>query len=185
MARASSPSRLAALPLAALLALSHGGCGGSAGCSAPKADAVKPAPEFALKDLSGKTVRLADFRGKIVLIDFWATWCDPCRESIPFYETLQQKRRSERFTVLGIAEDAMTEVVAPFVKENKMTYPILLDPDTEAYEAFGVLGLPTSYLVDAEGNIRRKWIGFDEADVPEIERTLDLLLSEKPSAVKR
>ncbi|MBI3550162.1 MAG: TlpA family protein disulfide reductase [Elusimicrobia bacterium] len=165
---------MAAVFFAALVALS--GCGKGSG---PSSDAAKTAPDFALKDLSGKTLTLRELRGKTVLIDFWATWCGPCAEAIPFYEKIYEKYEGKPFAVLGIDEDGMTDVVAPFAKKKGIRYPILLDADNKAFDAFGVRGLPTAFLVDSEGNIRDKWIGFDAGVESEIEKAVGALLEAK------
>jgi len=127
-----------------------------------RADAQeKPAPEIRLKDLNGKEVSLADYKGKVVLLNFWATWCDPCRVEIPWLIDLQAKYASRGFTVVGVAMDEEGKsVVAPFIEKERfdvngkqlpMDYPILLGDD-EASEKFGgILGYPTSFLISRDG----------------------------------
>ncbi len=135
----------------------------------------KPAPEFALSSLAGEPVHLEDFRGKTVLIDFWATWCGPCRDSIPYYEHLYEGYRASGFAVVGIDEDANAGDVRAFAKKNGMTYPILLDPDRRIFDAYGVDGLPTAFWLDAQGRIRRQWAGFDSRTASEISQELGAL----------
>ncbi len=127
-----------------------------------RADAQgKPAPEIRLKDLNGKEVSLADYKGQVVLLNFWATWCDPCRVEIPWLIDLQTKYASRGFTVVGVAMDEEGKsVVAPFIEKERfdvngkqlpMDYPILLGDD-EASEKFGgILGYPTSFLISRDG----------------------------------
>jgi len=127
-----------------------------------RADAQeKPAPEIRLKDLNGKEVSLADYKGQVVLLNFWATWCDPCRVEIPWLIDLQAKYASRGFTVVGVAMDEEGKsVVAPFIEKERfdvngkqlpMDYPILLGDD-EASEKFGgILGYPTSFLISRDG----------------------------------
>ena len=121
----------------------------------------KPAPEIRLKDLNGKEVSLADYKGQVVLLNFWATWCDPCRVEIPWLIDLQAKYASRGFTVVGVAMDEEGKsVVAPFIEKERfdvngkqlpMDYPILLGDD-EASEKFGgILGYPTSFLISRDG----------------------------------
>jgi peroxiredoxin len=179
-----SPKRAAPAAASLLLALTvvcFVGCGRSkSGGGSSSGDAsAPPAADFALKDLSGKTVTLADLKGKAVLIDFWATWCGPCEESIPYWEKIHQKYGSDRFTVIGVDEDAETNVVAPFVKSHKMAYPILLDPDNRAYDAYGVRGLPTLYLIDADGKLRNQWVGFSDDVASEVEKAVTALAAPK------
>ena len=127
-----------------------------------RADAQgKPAPEIRLKDLNGKEVSLADYKGQVVLLNFWVTWCDPCRVEIPWLIDLQTKYASRGFTVVGVAMDEEGKsVVAPFIEKERfdvngkqlpMDYPILLGDD-EASEKFGgILGYPTSFLISRDG----------------------------------
>lgn len=125
------------------------------------ADARQPAPDFALQDPSGKTVRLADLRGKVVLIDFWATYCGPCKDSVPELERLYRDKKAEGFEVVGISEDSFLDAVPPFVAEHKMTYTVLLDAEQTAGEAYSLRGLPQAFLVDRQGSIVERWFGWE------------------------
>jgi peroxiredoxin len=147
-------------------------------CVTPQSPPV-PAPDFDLTDLAGKSIRLSDFRGRPVLVDFWATWCDPCRESIPSYEKLFAKRRDSGFTVVGIDEDDAATDVDAFAKANAIPYPLMRDPKRVAFESFGVRGLPTAFLVDADGRVVRRWDTFDKGTLYEVEQALDALLPKK------
>ena len=121
----------------------------------------KPAPEISLKDLDGKDVSLAQFKGQVVLVNFWATWCAPCREEIPELIAMQRKYGPKGFTVLGVAMDEEGKsVVAPFVAKERftvegqpspMSYPILLGNDAAADKFGGLLGYPTSVLISRDG----------------------------------
>src|ERR1700680_3095172 len=116
-----------------------------------------PAPEVHFKDLDGKDTSLADYNGKVVLVNFWATWCDPCREEIPELIDMQQKYGPRGFTVLGVAMDEEGKsVVAPFVARERfdvggqkltMNYPIVIGTDAIADKFGGLLGYPTSFLI--------------------------------------
>ncbi|GAC1673271.1 MAG: redoxin domain-containing protein [Candidatus Acidiferrum sp.] len=120
-----------------------------------------PAPELALKDLNGKDVSLSQFKGQVVLVNFWATWCGPCREEIPGLIALQQKYGAKGFTVLGIAMDEEgKKAVAPYVANERfdvhgqklpMSYPIVLGNDEAADKFGGLFGLPTSILISRSG----------------------------------
>jgi len=128
-----------------------------------------------LTDLSGKKVALSDFRGHPVLVDFWATWCEPCRTSIPVYGKLFNQRRGSGFTVIGIDEDdAKTDVVA-FAQKNSIPYPLLRDPKRAAFNKFHVRGLPTAFLIDADGKIVRRWDTFNDGTLFEVQTALDSL----------
>jgi thiol-disulfide isomerase/thioredoxin len=121
----------------------------------------KPAPQISLKDLDGKDVALSQYKGQVVLVNFWATWCAPCREEIPELIAMQRKYGPKGFTVLGIAMDEEGKsVVAPFVQKERftvegqpspMSYPILLGNDAAAEKFGGLLGYPTSVLISRDG----------------------------------
>jgi thiol-disulfide isomerase/thioredoxin len=135
---------------------------------------VKPAPDIHLKDLDDKEVSLADYKGKVVLINFWATWCDPCRVEIPWLIDMQAKYASRGFTVVGIAmDDEGKSVVAPFIakerfdvdgKQLPIAYPILLGNDDASDKFGGILGYPTSFLISRDGKQVMKFQGLKSYD---------------------
>lgn len=117
------------------------------------------APDFKLPGLDGKPVALSDFKGKVVLVNFWATWCGPCQEEIPDLIALQNKYKDKGFTVLGVSMDtAASKTVADFVRDNKISYPILLSGG-DAPAGYDVPGLPSTVLVDRKGNLARSYLG--------------------------
>ncbi|HME11288.1 MAG TPA: cytochrome c biogenesis protein CcdA [Candidatus Acidoferrum sp.] len=140
-----------------------------------------PAPELTLKDLDGKDVSLAQYRGKIVLVNFWATWCAPCREEIPWLIEMQKAYGDKGFTVLGIAMDEEGKsAVAPYVQTEKfdvngtptlMSYPILLGNDAAADKFGGLLGYPTSVLISRDGRQIKRVTGIIDKD--EISKTIE------------
>ena len=132
---------------------------------------------FSLKDLTGQTVSLADYRGKVVLLDFWASWCGPCLQSIPLYELLYERNRSRGLVVLGVSEDADAEGARRGALRERMTYPVLPDPHGLISRNCGVRELPTLFLIDARGQIRRRWNGFDPKVRAEVETAIDTILS--------
>jgi thiol-disulfide isomerase/thioredoxin len=139
-----------------------------------------PAPDFSLQDLSGAPVRLSDFRGKTVLLDFWASWCEPCKQSIPLYMKLQGKLRSKGFVVIGVDENESAAIAAAYARARGLNYTILLDPGTGLFEKYGGRGMPSAFLIDAQGNIRGRWEGFDAASGLDVAHATELLLGEKP-----
>jgi thiol-disulfide isomerase/thioredoxin len=142
------------------------------GTGAPKSDVVAgtPAPEVTFKDLDGKDVPLSSYRGHVVLVNFWATWCDPCYIEIPWLIEMQQKYGSKGFTVLGIAMDEEGKsAVVPFLAKERfnvngqklpMNYPIVLGNDDVATKFGGLLGYPTSFLISKDGKEIKKIQGL-------------------------
>jgi peroxiredoxin len=150
----------AATVLAAVLFLS--GCTKVENKSNVKLDANrKPAPEFSLKDSDGRTVTLADYKGKVVLLNFWATWCGPCKVEIPWFVEFEQKYKDRGFAVLGVALDEEGwEVVKPYINEAKVNYRIIMGNDSIAQLYGGVDNLPTSFILDQNGRIASTHIGL-------------------------
>ena len=134
------------------------------------AAAAKSAPEVTLKDLDGKDLSLSQYRGKVVLVNFWATWCEPCQVEIPWLIEMQQKYAAKGFTVLGIAMDEEgASVVTPWVQKERfdvngsksqMNYPILVGNDAAADKFGGLLGYPTSILVSRDGKVIKRITGL-------------------------
>jgi peroxiredoxin len=118
------------------------------------------APDFALKDADGKTVRLSDYRGKVVLLDFWATWCGPCKLEIPWFMDFERKYKNRGFAVLGVSmDDDGWPAVKPFVQELGMNYRVLLGDERTGEKYGGIEALPTAFLIDREGRIATAHVG--------------------------
>jgi thiol-disulfide isomerase/thioredoxin len=118
------------------------------------------APDFTLPALSGGSVRLADLRGKAVVVNFWATWCVPCRAEMPTLEDLYRRYKGEGLEVLAVNLDRLSVAgVEAFMREVKLSFPILLDPDWSTTRLYGVMGLPTTYLVDRTGQVVVREVG--------------------------
>jgi len=119
---------------------------------------TSPTPDFSLPDPSGKKVSLRDFRGKLVLLNFWATWCVPCREEMPAMERLYQQFKSKGFTVIGVDVKDSRKEALKFLGEVKITYPIMFDPEGEVGLLYGAWGLPATYLIGPKGEgLARMW----------------------------
>ena len=116
-------------------------------------------PEFDFKDLSGNSVSSRQFRGKVLLLDVWATWCPPCKEEMPWFQEFYDKYKNQGFEVVGVSIDALTSDIVKFTKEAGVSYPIVRHP--EIMREWGLLGLPATFIVDRDGRIRKKVIGFD------------------------
>ncbi len=115
-------------------------------------DRKREHPEFTLKDLSSKTWTFSELRGKVVLVNFWATWCPPCRKEMPDLETLYGRFGSKGLVVLGISDEEAAKV-EPFIREHKLSFPVLLDPGRKVNEMFVVEGIPKSFVYDRDGKL--------------------------------
>ncbi len=160
--------------------------GGASGTAVTDAQGNKPAaPDVTFKDLNGNDVTLASFKGKVVILNFWATWCDPCREEIPWFIEFQQKYADKGFTLLGVAMDEEGKpVVQPFVQTTPfnvdghpttMNYPIVLGNDDIAAKFGGLLGLPTTVVISRDGKIQKRYIG--SVDKAALEKDIQALLN--------
>jgi peroxiredoxin len=119
---------------------------------------VAPTPEINLATPDGKKLSLKDFRGKVVLLNFWATWCVPCREEMPAMEKLYQEFKEKNFVILAVAVKDRKQDAVDFVKELKITYPIVLDPDAKIGQEYGAWGLPATYIIGPKGEgLARGW----------------------------
>jgi peroxiredoxin len=141
------------------------------GCSKPQlsvsAASVKAekerraAPDFALKDAEGKLVHLSDYRGKVVLLDFWATWCGPCKIEIPWFMDFQRQNQEKGLVVLGVSmDDEGWEIVKPYLASMKVNYRVVIGNDHTAQLYGGVDALPTTFLIDREGKIAAVHVGL-------------------------
>ena len=135
------------------------------GPSAPdSAGEFQPAAELALPGLDGKTVSLASYKGKVVLVDFWATWCDPCKEEIPMLVKLSERLKDKGFVVLGVSMDeGGAAAVKKFTAKRPISYTILLNNGERAPKGWTVPGMPTAYLIGRDGTVRERWFGAKDA----------------------
>ena len=127
-----------------------------------RADVGKPAPAFTLKNPGGRTVRLADFRGNVVIIDFWATWCGPCKESTKEFEVLHKMYKGRGVVFIGISMDKGTDASAKvnkFVQENGMTYLVLMD-DGRTSDAYAVRNIPATFILNREHVLVKTYPGY-------------------------
>jgi len=177
---------IAAVAAALFLGCFLAGCG--SGPRTVKAASVKPdkdrhtAPGFALKDADGKTVRLSDYKGKVVLLDFWATWCGPCRIEIPWFIDIERKDKDKGFEVLGVSMDENGwEDVKPFLAAMKVNYRVVIGDDDISKAYGGVEDLPTTFLIDRQGKIAAIHIGLDSGR-KDYEDAVNELLRETPGA---
>jgi cytochrome c biogenesis protein CcmG/thiol:disulfide interchange protein DsbE len=123
------------------------------------------APDFTLKDLEGNEVKLSDFRGKVVVLDFWATWCPPCRKGIPDFVEMQEKYGEDGFVIIGINLDQgeakeVVSMVADFAKNYKINYPVVIHNQEIVYAYGGIRSIPTTFILDKEGKVRQGVQGY-------------------------
>jgi len=139
--------------------------------------AGKKAPVFSLEDLSGKKSELKQYRGKVVFLNFWATWCGPCKEEMPSMEELSKKFKEKDFVFLAISVDyAGIKPVKEFIEKYRYTFPVLIDPKCKTLDLFEVKGIPTTFLVDKKGIIIGKAVGPRDWNRSEVVSIVDLLL---------
>jgi peroxiredoxin len=143
------------------------------GSSAPHQSSDSPtmnvaAPQFTLTDIGGRPVSLSNYRGKVVILDFWAPWCPPCRREIPDFIVLQNQYASQGLQVIGIGLDQPNNV-ASFVQQQGINYPVVVGDDAISSLYGGVSGIPTTFIIDKQGNIKNRFVGFTSKGVFEEE----------------
>ncbi|HWF09632.1 MAG TPA: redoxin domain-containing protein [Bryobacteraceae bacterium] len=137
----------------------------------------KQAPDFALKDANGKLVHLADFKGKVVVLDFWATWCNPCMVEIPWFQEFERKYKDRGFEVLGVSmDDDGWKAINPFVAKRKLNYRVVLGDDKTGDQFGGLEALPTTFVIDRNGRIASAHVGLPLAGKKDFEDAIQQLL---------
>jgi peroxiredoxin len=120
----------------------------------------RPAPDFALRDTSGKLVKLSDFRGKVVWVNFWATWCRPCKQELPDIQQLYDEKNEDGLVVLAVNYQDAPDRAVSYFQDNGLSVPMLLDREGEVYKQYRLQGLPDSFFLDREGNIAALQFGL-------------------------
>jgi thiol-disulfide isomerase/thioredoxin len=137
----------------------------------------RPAPDFILPDLNGQAVRLSQHKGKVVLLNVWATWCGPCRQEMPTMQALAQRLKGEDFIMLAASQDVDgATTVGPYLKEGGYTFPVLLDMRGEVGKKYGVTGYPETFIIDRQGQIVYHHIGYNNWVQPRVETALRRLI---------
>ncbi len=137
----------------------------------------KGAPDFSLQDLNGKKVQIKQYKGKVIFLNFWATWCGPCKEEMPSLEALHQQLAGENFALLTISVDYEgSKPVQGFISKNRYTFPVLLDPNGETLDLFEVKGIPTTFIIDRKGIVIGRAIGPRDWKTPEVFSLINLLV---------
>ena len=157
--------------------------GRSGRLSTPRITRSTVAPDFSLESLEGKTMRLSDFRGKAVLLNFWATWCGPCKIEMPWFVELQQKYGSQGLQVVGVAmDDASKEDIAKFAKDMGVNYPVLIGKEAVGDSYGGIPALPETFFIGRDGKVVDKILGL--RGKAEIEDAIKKALNTQPTATQ-
>ena len=137
----------------------------------PRIKPGQPAPNFTYPGLNGKMISLSDYRGRVVFLNIWATWCPPCREEMPSMEKLYKGLKGEGFEILAVSIDASgAGAVAPFMKEFRLSFPALLDPEGTIQQRYHTTGIPESFIIDKKGIVVKKVIGATDWATSEVIR---------------
>lgn len=153
---------------------------GGAHAAGFEARAATPAPELKARDLAGVPKTLADYRGEVVLLNFWASWCPPCLREMPSMERLRVKMAGRPLEIVALDSAETPEEVNAYLSRMKLGFPILLDPDGSNTRRWKVFALPTTFLLDAEGRVRYVLTGPTEWDEGEALQVIESLLAEQP-----
>ena len=137
---------------------------------------AQPAKEFSVGTPAGKPLALRDLKGKVVLLNFWATWCPPCLREMPSMEGAHQRYRARGLAVVGIAVDTDPALVTPYLKQRKITFPVGFDPKSRVADDYGVRALPATFLIDRAGQVAALAMGPREWDGPAARAVFDSLL---------
>lgn len=142
------------------------------------ADIGKPAPDFELVGTNGP-VKISNYRGKLVYLDFWASWCGPCRQSFPWMNEMQAKYGAQGLQIIGVDVDAKEQDARDFLAETPAAFTIAFDPKGTTPRNYGIKGMPTSVLIDADGKVLFEHTGFNAADKAQLEQRIRSALKEK------
>ena len=151
-----------------------------AGILSPSTSMAELAKDFSLAGAGNSTVNLQDYRGKIVYLDFWASWCLPCLQSFPWMDDIQAKYQDQGFEVLAVNLDSAKDDAEEFLLDNPIDFIVAFDPDGRTPEEYGVIGMPSSFLIDRNGEIVSSHVGFNSSFKEEFEETLEQLLEQQP-----
>lgn len=178
--RASAPLLLCALlPMSCTIAAAGTAADPMQALGLRAPNEVVAAPEFSLSDLGGKKVQLKTFRGKLVFLNFFATWCGPCREEMPGMERLFRMHQDKGFVVLAVNMEESAKAVRPFVQQLKLSFPVVLDAQGAVTRDYGVRALPVSFLIGRDGNIRWRAIGGRDWESADARKLIAQLVAEK------
>jgi thiol-disulfide isomerase/thioredoxin len=142
----------------------------------PLLNAAEPAPFSGVDFQTGENISLRDYSGKVIFLDFWASWCPPCIESLPAWESMRKNIGTDQFELIAVNVDENPEDGEEFLDRFSLSYPILFDPEGEIGIPYGIRSLPTSYLIDSNGQIVEEFRSFNTGDEIQIQSTIEALL---------
>jgi cytochrome c biogenesis protein CcmG/thiol:disulfide interchange protein DsbE len=143
------------------------------------AEAASKAPNFSLPTSHGKKLRLSDYRGRVVYLDFWASWCAPCQESFPWMRKMQSRYRKKGLRVITINLDKDKKQAREFLRRHRINFPVAYDPKGRIATRYGVRAMPSSYLIDRRGRIVMVHLGFRESDTAKLEARIKRQLKKR------
>lgn len=135
------------------------------------------APDFSLRDAQGQTVTLSSLRGRVVYLDFWASWCGPCRQSFPWMDALQRRHGRERLVVLAVNVDEDAVAAGEFLRQHPAGFTVVFDPQGRAAERYALPGMPASFLIGADGRLRQAHLGFRVGDGERLDAAVRALMT--------
>lgn len=142
------------------------------------AEMNKPAPDFTLKGIDGKNLKLSELAGNVIFLNFWASWCAPCREEMPLLDALHKKYQALGFMVLGVNVEEQTDLARSYISRRPVDFPILLDPTNQVSKSYKVVAMPTSVLIDRNGNMRYLHHGYKAGDEQKYTKMVKKLIRE-------
>jgi thiol-disulfide isomerase/thioredoxin len=162
-----------AFAAAALVAL------GAISTQALAAESKAPAPDFVLDSSTGKPIKLSGLKGQVVMINFWATWCGPCRQEMPLLESIYKQYKDKGFTLLGVNVEPDPKLANDWLKKTPVSFPVLYDVKSDVSNLYKVAGMPSTVFVDKKGNVRLVHRGYKPGDENEYMNNIRMLMREK------
>lgn len=138
----------------------------------------KPAPDFTLKSLGGKNLKLSEYAGDVVMLNFWASWCGPCRKEMPLLNDLHKKYESLGFVILGVNVEQELKLAKSFLKETPVSFPIVFDSSNQVSQAYDVIAMPTTVMIDRNGKVRYLHKGYKAGDEKKYRKMVKKLIRE-------
>ena len=153
--------------------------GAMAALPAGAAGASAPAPDFTLDSNTGKPIKLSSLKGQVVMVNFWATWCGPCRKEMPLLDSIYKQYKDKGFTLLGVNVEPDPKLATDFLKKLPVSFPVLYDVKSDVSSLYKVTGMPTTVFIDKKGNVRVVHVSYKDGDENEYMNNIRMLMREK------